>query len=99
MIGKEVIVWQCVLLSMLLATSESSFSFKSKPPLHVRRRRSLHERRLRSVLKGNLALLTKHERRVVADLLHGDHAYMFSNWPRPGAAVLSRTKPRYPYDY
>jgi hypothetical protein len=77
---------------MPLATTDSICAFKSKPPLHVCRRRSLHERRLRSVLKGNLALLTKHERRVVADLLHGDHAYMFRNWPRPGVAFLSRTK-------
>ena len=46
--------------------------------------RGLRERKLRSMLGGNVALLSKRERHAVAELLQ-EHAYLFNNWPPPGA--------------
>ncbi|KAK9844192.1 hypothetical protein WJX81_007696 [Elliptochloris bilobata] len=46
-------------------------------------RKGLREGKLRSALKGNVGLLSKRERHVVAELLH-EHAYLFRNWPPPG---------------
>ena len=36
------------------------------------------------MLGANVALLSKRERHAVAELLH-EHAYLFNNWPPPGA--------------
>ena len=46
--------------------------------------RGLRERKLRSMLGANVALLSKRERHAVAELLQ-EHAYLFNNWPPPGA--------------
>ena len=46
--------------------------------------RGLRERKLRSMLGANVGLLSKRERHAVAELLQ-EHAYLFNNWPPPGA--------------
>ena len=41
------------------------------------------------MLGANVALLSKRERHAVAELLQ-EHAYLFNNWPPPGAHPCQR---------